>query len=227
MNAEERELYRYLREMVNADRLDLIEQILDRRTRYLAVVLEDIYQPHNASAVFRSCDCFGIQDVHVIENRNTLETIREVELGSAQWLSIYRHNAQENNTVHTLNRLRSQGYRLVATTPHKEDTQLEDFDLSAGKTALLFGTEIRGLSLEALEMADAYVKIPMVGFTESFNISVSAAIILYQLRQKLEASRLTWQLTEEEKAIIRYHWVKNSVKNVSMIEKALRKRLNI
>ena len=214
-----------MRDMVNENRLSLIERTLERRTRYITVVLEDIYQPHNASAVFRSCDGFGIQDIHVIENRNALETIPEVELGSAQWLSIHSYKGGVNNTRDTLHKLKSQGYRIVATTPHTDDTSLNEFDLSTGKTALLFGTEMKGLSKTALSLADEYLRIPMRGFTESFNISVSVAVVLHYLRTALEKSDLEWQLTENEKIPIRYAWVRNSVKNLEIIEKELRKKL--
>ena len=225
MNQEDQHIYHALRDMVNENRLSLIERILEQRTRYITVVLEDIYQPHNASAVFRSCDGFGIQDIHVIENRNSLETIPDVELGSAQWLSIHYYNREVNNTRDTLNNLKRQGYRIVATTPHTEDTSLDEFDLSAGKTALVFGTEIKGLSETALELSDEYLRIPMRGFTESFNISVSVAVVLHYLRTALEKSDLEWYLTEHEKIPIRYRWVRNSVKNVKIIEKELRKKL--
>ncbi len=225
MDQEDRYIYRALRDMVNQNRLALIERILEQRTRYITVVLEDIYQPHNASAVFRSCEGFGIQDIHVIENRNSLETIPDVELGSAQWLTIHYYNQEENNTRCTLNKLKSNGYRIVATTPHAEDTSPDEFDLPAGKTALLFGTEIKGLSETALSLADEYLRIPMRGFTGSFNISVSVAVVLHYLRTALEKSDLEWQLSENEKIPIRYAWVRNSVKNLDIIEKELRKKL--
>ncbi len=225
MDQEDQYIYRALRDMVNENRLSLIERILEQRTRYITVVLEDIYQPHNASAVFRSCDGFGIQDIHVIENRNSLETIPDVELGSAQWLSIHSYKGEVNNTRDTLNKLKSRGYRIVATTPHTDERSLDEFDLSNGKAALLFGTEMKGLSETALSLADEYLRIPMRGFTESFNISVSVAVVLHYLRTALEKSDLEWQLTENEKIPIRYAWVRNSVKNLEIIEKELRKKL--
>ena len=224
MTSEERELLALFRGMVNENRLQLIERIMALRTRYITVVLEDIYQPQNASAVLRTCDCLGIQDVHVIENRNRFEPNAEVELGSAQWLTITTYNSGEENTTAALRSLKNDGYRIVATTPHERESQLSEFDLSKGKTALLFGTEISGLSDAAMDLADEFIRIPMMGFTESFNISVSAAIILYTLRERLEHLDLPWQLSDQEKERLRYFWTRNSVKNAGLIERAFKKR---
>ena len=157
--------------MVTDDRWNRFQEVLDERTQYLTVVLENIYQPLNASAVLRSADCFGIQDVHVIENYNEFTPDREVAMGSSRWLNIKRYNEEENNTLQCIQKLKKEGYRIVATTPHKNDCNLQQFDLTKGKTALLFGTEMEGLTDIALQEADEYLKIPMYGFTENFNLS--------------------------------------------------------
>lgn len=217
-------LLEFLLPMVNENRLSLIERVLSKRTRYMTVVLEDIFQPQNASAVLRTCDCFGIQDVHVIENRNTFELNPEVELGAAQWLTINKYNDSPENTRNAIQSLQSKGYRIVATTPHTNDVQLEDFDITKGKVALLLGTEMHGLSETAMNLADSYLKIPMVGFTESFNISVSAAIIIHYLNYKLRKSDVQYELFPDEKEQIRLQWVKNSVNNIYNIEKGFLKR---
>lgn len=224
MNDYEKALLEFLTPMVNENRLVLIEKILALRTQYITVVLEDLFQPHNASAVLRSCDCFGIQDVHIIENRNKYEVNPEVELGAAQWLSMYRYNKVDNNTHEAVTKLKSDGYRIVATTPHTDDCDIGDFDLSAGKTAILFGTEMKGLSQGALDLADEYVKIPMMGFTESFNISVSAAIVLYELNATLRNSDLPWQLQPSESEKIRLQWIRNSINHIHLIESGFKKR---
>ena len=139
------------------------------RTRYLTVVLEDIFQSQNASAVLRTCDCFGIQDVHIIENRNPYEINPDVELGSAKWLNMNRYNKSGHNTLEAFTELRKKGYKIIATSPHKNDLMIQDLPIEH-KIALVFGSEREGLSDIALQNADAFVKIPMYGFTESFNI---------------------------------------------------------
>jgi tRNA (guanosine-2'-O-)-methyltransferase len=183
------------------------------------VVLEDIYQPQNASAVLRSCDCFGIQDVHIIENRNKFRINPSVTLGSDKWLTIIKYKSDKDNTLQAIEEIKNEGYRIVATTPHSESTELKEFDLLAGKTALFFGTELEGISEDVSQNADVFLKIPMFGFTESYNVSVSVAIILYTLISKLHASDITWQLTEEERKEIKLMWLKNSIKKSDAIER--------
>jgi len=119
-----------------------------------------------------------------------------------------------------MEKLRSDGYRIVATSPHRDDTSPEEFDLTKGKVALFFGTELKGLTSNVLEQADEYLRIPIVGFTESFNISVSAAIILYQLTQRLRSSEIQWGLTEPEREELLLEWLRTSIKKPELIEAA-------
>jgi tRNA (guanosine-2'-O-)-methyltransferase len=212
------QLIEYLSGFVTENRNKLFHNTIQWRTRYITVALENIFQSHNASAVLRSCDCFGIHDVHIIENSNKYDINPDVALGSNKWLNLIKYNKDENNTVVAIQQLREQGYRIVATTPHKNDVTLNDFDLNKGKVALFFGTELKGLSQQALELADEHVKIPMYGFTESFNISVSAAIILHTLTNKLRLEKsVNWQLTENEKEQILLQWYRNSISKAEKI----------
>jgi len=220
-------LYSCLSSAVTNERLSLFNKIVENRTNYISVVLEDIFQPQNASAVLRSCDCTGIQNVHIIETRNKFKVDTEVSLGSSKWLSLHTYNNSENNNLQALHTLKKQGYRIVATTPHLHDLELPDFDLTKGKFALVFGTELNGITDTVLNNADEYLKIPMFGFTESYNISVSAAIILYQLTEKLRFSEnIAWQLTESEKTEIKIQWLRNSIKSSASIEKRFWKEIN-
>lgn len=220
------QLVNYLSEFITSDRNELFDRILDQRTRYLTIVLENVFQPQNASAAMRSVDCFGLQDAHVIENSNTFEVDREVAMGSTKWLNVQQYNAKENNSLEAIRKLRAQGYRIVATTPHEGDTNLEDFDLKKGKAALIFGTELTGITDVVKEEADEFLKIPMHGFTESFNISVSAAVILHHLTWKLRNDpTIDWKLTDEEKAEIKLSWLRRSIKSSDLIEEEYRQKL--
>jgi len=201
--------------------LEKIRQALSWRTRYLCLALENIYQPHNTSAVLRSCDAFGVQDVHIIENRNDYRINPGVELGTSKWLSLHRYKKGSHNTSETIEKLRSAGYRIVATSPHGDDTDLEDFDLHRGKTALFFGNELDGLSSTVLQEADEYMKIPMFGFVESFNISVSCALSLHHLVHQLHTSDIPWQLEEEEREELLLQWLRRSIKKSEQIEEKL------
>lgn len=208
----------YMESFITDNKSALFDSIIRQRTKHITVALEDIYQSQNASAVLRSCDCFGIQDVHIIENRYTYTINPDVALGASKWLNLVKYNKQENNTLQCYKSLREQGYSIVATTPHNNNTLLDELPLE-NKIALVFGTELEGLSETAIGHADAYVKIPMYGFTESFNISVSAAIILHHLTEKLRASQIPWQLSEEESIDTRLGWVKSVIKRPEIFEK--------
>ena len=203
---------------ITDERKALFEELIQKRTKYLTVVLENIYQPLNASAVLRSCDCFGIQDVHVIENYNEVKPDREVAMGASNWLTVNRYDKNENNTLDCIQSLKNKGYRIVATSPHNSQTDLINFDLSKGKTALFFGTEVEGLSDVVLENADEHLHIPMYGFTESFNLSVSAAICLYEMRMKMEKESISWEMNEQEKDQVLLNWLRYSIDRSEIVE---------
>jgi len=194
-------------------RLGRIDEILTQRTRYLTVVLEDIYQSQNASAVLRTCECFGVQDVHIIENYNPYNINPMVLKGSNKWLSIHRHNQSDNNTATAIHWLKSEGYRIVATSLCEKSISLKGFDIELGKCAVIFGNEHQGVSKYVMEQADEYLKIPMHGFTQSLNISVAGGIIISQLIEKIRSSFVGWQLTEPEKDVLRAEWLQCSVKS--------------
>ena len=216
-------LVSYLSGFLTERRLARFHEVLEYRTRYITVALEDIYQPHNASAVLRTCDGFGVQDVHIIENRNTYRVNPEVALGSSQWLSLIKYNRNENNTVEAIRSLRARGYRVVATTPHRDEVSLEDLDLGAGPLAFLLGNELDGLSEAAIEEADVHMRIPIYGFVESFNISVAAAIILHHTTLALRRSDRAWKLTDEEKQTILLEWVRRSIPRREALEREYRR----
>lgn len=215
--SHDKNLIAYLREFVTEERWGRISEVLHQRTRHLTVVLEDIYQPHNASAVLRSCECFGIQDVHIIENRNEFDPNTGVTIGADQWLTLHRYRGKGGDyTRKAFDRLKSEGYRLVATTPH---TEMEIGELPvAPRTALVFGAELEGLSDYAIKHADARVRIPLHGFSESYNISVSAALCLYDLTQRLRASKTDWRLSEQERNDLKLEWLKNSVRAADKLQ---------
>jgi tRNA (guanosine-2'-O-)-methyltransferase len=221
----DKDLIEYLKEFVSDERFTLFQRILNSRTRYMTVVLEDIFQAQNASAVLRSCDCFGVQDVHIIENKYEFQVDSEVDMGSSKWLNIHNYKLSENNTHATIQKLKNAGYRIIATTPHRQDITPEFFDIEKGKFALMFGTEKTGLSQSAIENADEYLKIPMLGFTESLNISVSAAILLHYFSLKLINSTVSWQLSDNEKEKILHQWLLNSIREGKKIEDNYIKKL--
>jgi tRNA (guanosine-2'-O-)-methyltransferase len=188
-------------------------KVLENRTKHFTVVVEDVFQMHNASAVMRSCEVFGIQELNVIEERYGKSIDKEIAMGAQKWVDINKFDT----VTHCIETLKKQGYQIIATTPHEDDCLLDDFDISK-PSALFFGTERDGLSDEVLQKADAFLKIPMAGFTESLNISVSAAIIIQNLTNRLRQSNVDWHLSEEEILEKRLVWTKSSIKDIKRIE---------
>jgi tRNA (guanosine-2'-O-)-methyltransferase len=206
------QLLEYLLSFLTERRKNLFDEVISKRTRHFTVVIEDVYQLHNTSAVMRSCDIFGIQDLHVIEEMQVKDIDREIAMGAQKWVDINRHKS----TVECMKTLKDEGYQIIATSPHNDSTLMHDFDVS-NKSAFFFGTEKDGLSNEVLSQADGFLKIPMYGFTESLNLSVSAAIILQSVVTKLKTSNIDWELSANEKKEILLQWTKSTIKSVDQI----------
>lgn len=213
-------LTEFLARYVTENKREKMQAALDFRTDFLAVVLEDIFQPHNASAVLRTCDCYGVQNVHIIENRNSYRVNPQVAMGSAKWLSLHRYREQSaDNTRTCLNALRTAGYRLVATTPNVEPAYTPH-DLPLDRpVALLFGTEEEGLTEAALDAADCALNIPAFGFTQSYNISVSVAITLTALMHRLHEGDARWKLSEDRRAELLLEWYRQVVTRYEDLER--------
>ncbi|SNR16180.1 TrmH family RNA methyltransferase [Tenacibaculum jejuense] len=211
------ELLQYLEGYVTDNRKQTFKEVLANRTKHFTVVLENVFQPHNASAVVRSCDIFGIQDVYTVENSYVNKVSRKIAKGSQKWLDFHRFKSQNNNTQECFEDLKNKGYQIIATTPHNDSCYLSDFDITK-KSAFVFGVEREGVSEFMMENADGYLKIPMVGFTESLNISVAAAIILQDVTTRLRKSDVNWQLTKQEQLTIYSEWIEKSLKNADKLK---------
>ena len=212
-----KKLINHFNEFIVDERRELFEKKIQERTKHITIVLENIYQGRNISASIRSADCFGIQDVHIIENNNLFNQDTSVSIGSEKWISLYRYNQKKQNTKDTINKLKRDGYKIIVTTPHAKAKTLYDLNIS-NKNALLFGSEGDGCSEIALNMADEKIKIPLYGFSESFNISVSVALCLQHLTFKLRKSNFNWKLTNQEKEKIMLQWLKKSINSSKKIE---------
>jgi tRNA (guanosine-2'-O-)-methyltransferase len=211
MDAEKKQLLiESLSTVINEQRQILLQQILAQRTRYLTVVLEDIYQPQNASAVIRTAECLGLQEMHIIENKHEYQVNPKVVQGASKWMEINRYkDAGKDNTTACLKKLKNRGYKIVAMTLREDSIDLNTIDVDQ-KLALCFGSEEPGLTDLAHELADEYIKIPMCGFTQSFNLSVSAGICLNHLATKMRESDLNWQLSEDDTTDLYVDWLSKS-----------------
>lgn len=206
-------LLEYLEGFLTDSRKEKFLKILENRTNHFTIAMEDVYQLHNTSAVIRSCEVFGIQELNVVEQKFGKRIDTEIAMGAQKWVDINRFNSMQN----CMDSVREKGYQIIATTPHNDSCMLHEFDITK-RSAIFFGTERDGLSQEVIDQADGYLKIPMVGFTESLNISVSAAIIIQDITNRLRQSNLNWQLTAEEILQKRLTWARNSIKDIKRIE---------
>lgn len=214
MDVKDHALLNYLEGFLTENRKEGFLRVLQNRTKHFTIAMEDVYQLHNTSAVMRSCEVFGIQELNVIEQKFGKRIDSEIAMGAQKWVDVFRYNSVQS----CLDTMREKGYQIIATTPHDDSCFLHEFDITK-PSALFFGTERDGLSAEVLQQADGFLKIPMVGYTESLNISVSAAIIIQDITNRLRQSKLNWQLTPDEVLNKRLDWTRKSIKDIEFIER--------
>lgn len=208
------DLLAYLEGYLTEERKQRFLEVLQYRTKHITITIEDVYQMHNTSAIIRSCDVFGVQEVHVVEDRFAKRLDKNIAMGAEKWVDVRRYH----NTKDCITNLKQQGYQIIATTPHNDSTLLPEF-YPDQKSAIFFGTEKEGLSDVVMHQADGFLKIPMVGFSESLNVSVAAAIIIQDLAHKVRVSEVDWQLTEAEILDKRMDWTQKSIQHVKGIIK--------
>ena len=224
LKGEEQSLDKYLSQYITPNKRIKIKEALDNRTKYLTLVLEDIYQTLNASAAIRTCECLGIQNIHIIEKTHKFRVRKTVVRGATKWIDIKRYRSEtENSTLTCIKELKAEGYKIAATTPNTEGHDLTTLPLDR-KIAVMFGSEHSGLSEEAIAAADYYLKIPIHGFTSSYNISVSVGITMYELLSRIRNSELNWQLSETEKKDYSLEWLKRHVRKSYLLEKNFLKK---
>lgn len=203
----------YLENFITENRRNTFLDVLSRRSKHFTVAVEDLFQLHNTSAVLRTCEVFGVQELNVIEEKYGKTIDKEIALGAQKWVDVNRFDS----TAACIAAMKQRGYRIIATSPHDDSCLLEDFDVSR-PFALFFGTERLGLSEDVLKQADGFLKIPMLGFTESLNISSSAAIIIQSLSSKLRNSNVAWQLTPDEIMKKRIDWAEKTIKDIEFVK---------
>lgn len=220
MTIQDSKLFNHLSQFVSDHKKNFVDKVLEQRTRHVTVVLEDIFQSQNASAVVRTCECLGLQDIHIIENTAKYQLNVRVLKGSNKWINLERYNKKGvNNTAECFDQLKEKGYKILLAAPSEDGISIEQISADENKIALVFGNELRGASDYALENCDQRIKIPMFGFTESLNISVSVAICLNTILSKLRDSETKITLTDDEKDFIRLNWYRKIVKKSEIIEK--------
>ena len=201
-------LYTFLTE----ERKQRFEEVLNKRTRHIALILEDVYQSRNTSAIMRSADGMGLQDFHIIETIHKWNKNKSVSKGASSWLTLNKYDSIDS----CIEKVKSLGYRIVATSPHEGGYTPDTLPLDK-PVAIVMGTELNGITPPLMSQVDDYVEIPMHGFSESFNISVASSIITNRLRNRLDEMGIDDGLSDKEKAQLRLVWAYNSLKDPEAI----------
>ena len=204
-----RERLEYMTQFITEERREVLRRTVAQRTHYMRILTENMLQPQNASAIMRHCEAFGIQQIHTVEDRCKFDPSVNIVRGTQKWVDVEHHD----NTREALAALKAEGYRIVATTPHRCSATPESFDVTKGKFALVFGTEHAGISDEVIEAADDFLMIPMCGMVESLNVSASAAILIYMLSERIRQSVNGWQLSDAEQLKLLTRWTISSVRD--------------
>ncbi|MGY8917587.1 MAG: TrmH family RNA methyltransferase [Flavobacteriales bacterium] len=204
--------------LLTESRMARFEEVLSSRTRHVAMVLEDVYQSRNTSAVMRSADGMGIQDIHMVESYNVWSKNISVSKGASRWLTLHRHLDSEDPHADCIAKLKADGYRIIATSPHEGGFTPDTLPIDK-PVAIVMGTEFKGISDKISGFIDDYVEIPMYGFAESFNISVASAIVMNRVCARVREEGYATGLSEEEKQELRLLWTFRSVKFADAILK--------
>jgi len=210
-----RERIEYLAQFMLPERLATLQRAVANRTKYMTLLAENMFHPQNASALVRHCEAFGVQNLHTVQTLCKFNPNVDIVRGTDKWIDIHRHNS----TAEALAALKSEGYRIIATTPHRESCTPESFDIKKGKFAIVMGTEKTGISDEVMAAADEFMRIPMCGMVESLNVSACAAIIVYMLSERMRHEVEGWQLTEQEQTRTLYKWLVQTVKDAEPLLK--------
>ena len=203
---------------VSTERLARMEKVLEQRTRYVVPVFENLYKSHNAAAVIRTSEAFGVSRAHFIEGESEYQDHRDVTQGSHRWMDVITHPSTED----CFSFLRKEGYLIVGTCLHEQAVTPQELPVDR-PVALVFGNELDGLSQATLENCDQLVTIPMFGFVESFNISVAAALLLSELLTRVRGdASILWALNKRERHKTRQRWLYRNTRIGKIIAAARR-----
>lgn len=202
-----------LEQFILSKRKKRLQEVLDKRTASLTLVVDSFHKEHNIDAVLRTCEAFGMQHVHVIPQSEKVKPFQDITQGADRWLTIHYYETAEE----CIRRLKEEGFRILAGSLGEGSVPLRDCDFS-GKVALVLGNEVDGASEAVIKMADGLFVIPLVGFSQSLNVSVAAGITIHHVRQwKENRKEKAEALPENENQQLMEKWIKKSVKHADRI----------
>ena len=202
------ETFDFLKQFLTDERLSKIEHFSKESSDFVLPVMEDVYQFRNAAAIVRSVEACAFHHVVALEEENVFNPNLKVTKGAETWVQVEKMP----NNLDSLKEIKNRGYKILAVSPEKNATMLPDYEIKE-PIALVFGPELEGVSDEVLDFADETLAIPMYGFTKSFNVSVAAAICMYELKQKLMKSGIDYKLSEEKLLEMKIRWTVNSIRS--------------
>lgn len=212
--------YEYLKQFLTEERLAKIEHFSQESSDFVLPVVEDVYQFRNAAAIVRSVEACGFHKVVALQEEYSFEPNLRVTKGADTWVEVEKLP----RNMESFQNIKDRGYKIVVVSLENNAKMLPEYEITE-PIALVFGTEMEGVSQEILDFADETLAIPMYGFTRSFNVSVAASICMYELKQKLIKSDIDYKLSEEKLLRMKILWAVNSMRSGQQIfEKYLREK---
>lgn len=209
---------RALESLLTPERIARIDSVLDARLASLTAAVEDTYDPHNAAATIRTSEALGLQELHVIEPGERFSAVKGVTRGAHRWIELHRWPGAEVAAAG----LKARGFRVYATLPDARAVSIEDVDVST-PVAVIFGNEHEGVSPAAIAACDGTLTVPMFGFTESYNLSVTVGLAMSRLAARRRAHLgAQGDLDPERRARLRARWFALRIRAaVNVVERKL------
>lgn len=204
--------FEYLKQFLTDERLRKIDHFSPESSDFVLPVMDDVYQFRNAAAIIRSVEACGFHKVVAMEEENVFDPNLTVTKGAETWVEVEKMP----KNIDSLQKIKDRGYKILAVSLEKNAVMLPDYQITE-PIALVFGTEMAGVSEEVIDFADETLAIPMYGFTRSFNVSVAAGICMYELKQKLINSNIDYKLGEEKLLKMKIRWAVNSMQSGQQI----------
>lgn len=217
-----KQTFDYIKQFLTDERLEKIEHFAPESSDFVLPVLEDVYQFRNAAAIVRSVESCGFHKVVALQEENNFEPNLRVTKGADTWVEVEKLP----RNIASLQKIKDRGYKIVAVSLENNAKMLPEYEITE-PIALVFGTEMEGVTQEILDFADETLAIPMYGFTRSFNVSVAASICMYELKQKLMKSSIDYKLDEYKLMKMKIRWAVNSIKSGKQILEKYYKQNNI
>lgn len=218
--------YDRLFDLLTEHKKNLFTTLIEYRTNHIAWLADNFYHEQNSSAIIRSADCFGYNTVFVIEDKYRFKVNEEIAMGAQKWVNTVIFQVGNVDYGQAIHAIKQSGYKLIAATPHINGLSVENLDIRK-PICIAMGSERHGHHPEILEEADGFVAIPMEGFSESLNVSVTAGVLMYTLKKRLKSEGIDWQLSDADKKRQILIWMLKTIPSAQkMVERWIQEEAN-